>query len=195
MSRSPTKRWLAAILEATTLVAALGGALSCEAKSAQPEEPPVVAEPSSAPAPVPIDPSVLPLEALEQLEGINLAAQAPCSSTIQTLRPALESIAKHRKQLAAATTEAAAVSLLTALSAELATLLPAITPRAETDELRRISAEVIASMGDLAESLRLANEALSAQDRQASASVIRRIQNGVTNTRSSIERLIDQCAS
>lgn len=142
----------------------------------------------------PLDPSLVPTEALAQLQGIDLDAEPPCSLTIDTLRPALESIASGQQKLAAATDEATAVALLTALSAELRSRLPAVAPRNETDELRRISAELSASLGDLAESLRLAAEALTARDKQAAAANLRRIDNGVANTRSSVEGLIRQCA-
>lgn len=153
------------------------------------ETPTTVAE-TKAP---PLDPSFVPSEALEQLEGMALESLPPCSDTIDTLRPALDSTAEFRKKLAEATTEASAVQLLTALSTELSSRLPSIAARSETDELRRISAELSASIGDLAESIKLASDAIAAQDKQASAQVIRRIQNGVANTRSSIERLIEQC--
>tara|TARA_R110002096_G_scaffold143328_3_gene299226 strand:+ start:89247 stop:89834 length:588 start_codon:yes stop_codon:yes gene_type:complete len=141
-----------------------------------------------------LDPSYVPNEALEQLEGLTLESTLPCSDTIETLRPALESIASFRLKLVAATTEAEVVQLLTALSTELTQRLPSIATRSETDELRRISAELTASVGDLAESLKLASDAITAQDKQASAAMTRRLQNGVANTRSSIERLIEQCA-
>jgi hypothetical protein len=183
----------------TFAVFALG--LGCEDKAPAAEQPPqplvaAAAEPSpksDKPA-RPLDPSYVPTEALEQLEGLVLESTAPCSETIETLKPALESIARFRQKLVAATTEAEVVQLLTALSTELTQRLPSIAARSETDELRRISAELTASLGDLAESLKLASDAITAQDRQASASMTRRLQNGVANTRSSIERLIEQCA-
>ncbi|MCP4445939.1 MAG: hypothetical protein GY811_11425 [Myxococcales bacterium] len=153
----------------------------------------VVQEPQSPPEP--IDRSFVPSEALQQLEGMALQSNPPCSDTIDTLTPALESIASNRARLDQATTAADVVQLLTTLSAELDSRLPSIEARSETDELRRISAELTASIGDLAESLKLASDAITAQDRQASGQVLRRIQNGVANARSSIERLIDQCAS
>ena len=152
-----------------------------ESKSAEPQRP--------------LDRSYVPIDALEQLEGIALESFPPCSDTIDTLKPVLDSIASNRKKLKEATTEASVVQLLTALSTELTSRLPSIAARSESDELRRISAELSASIGDLAESLKLASDAITAQDKQASAQVIRRLQNGVANTRSSIERLIDQCAS
>ena len=179
-------------------VVALGAGCKNEASvSGQPE---ASAEQATEPAkkldkpPRDIDPSYVPSEALAQLEGLALDSTPPCSDTIETLKPALESIAVFRHKLVAATTEAEVVQLLTALSTELSGRLPSIAARSETDELRRISAELTASIGDLAESLKLASDAITAQDRQASSSLTRRIQNGVANTRSSIERLIDQCA-
>lgn len=164
-------------------------------KSEVPAEPATANEAVQPARPVrPLDPSYVPSEALEQLEGLALESTPPCSDTIETLKPALESIASFRQKLVAATTEAEVVQLLTALSTELTQRLPSIASRSETDELRRISAELTASVGDLAESLKLASDAITAQDKQASAAMTRRLQNGVANTRSSIERLIEQCA-
>ncbi len=165
-------------------------------QSAEPAQEPVAqssSEPPKATPPRPLDPSYVPIDALEQLDGLALESTPPCSDTIETLKPALESIAMFREKLASATTEAEVVQLLTALSTELTERQPSIASRSETDELRRISAELTASIGDLAESLKLASDAITAQDKQASATTTRRLQNGVANTRSSIERLIDQC--
>ncbi len=150
---------------------------------------------SVAAVPIPLDPSYVPNDALEQLEGMALESFPPCIDTIATLKPALDSIAAFRKQLAEAATQASVVQLLTALSSELSSRVSSIATRSETDELRRISAELNASIADLAESLKGLSDAITAHDKQASAQASRRIQNGVTNTRSSIERLIDQCAS
>jgi len=181
----------------TTLTCALlAFSAGCKDDAAEPatEQAPVVQEEPPAESPRPLDPSYVPTDALEQLDGLALESAAPCSDTIETLKPALESIAMFRVKLVAATTEAEVVQLLTALSTELTERLPSIAARSETDELRRISAELTASLGDLAESLKLTSDAITAQDKQASANMTRRIQNGVANTRSSIERLIDQCA-
>lgn len=142
----------------------------------------------------PLDPHFVPNEVLEGLEGMNLESSAPCSETLRTLKPVLNSIAEARAELAGATTEAEVIRLLGALSSDLNARLPLLAKRNETDELQRISAELVASVGDLAESLTLASEAIVAQDKEASSKVTMRLQNGVTNTRSSIERLIDQCA-
>jgi hypothetical protein len=184
----------------TTLTCAfLAFPAGCKDDASQPaaEQAPVAPQevpPTEAESPRPLDPSYVPIDALEQLDDLALDSAAPCNDTIETLKPALESIAMFRGKLVAATTEAEVVQLLTALSTELTERLPSIAARSETDELRRISAELTASLGDLAESLKLTSDAITAQDKQASANMTRRIQNGVANTRSSIERLIDQCA-
>jgi hypothetical protein len=141
-----------------------------------------------------LDRSYLPTAALTALELLELDSQPPCSLTIDSLRPALEGLAEGRRALDAAEDKAAAVTLLSDLSAALAKQSAALSTRDETDELRRISAELTATIGDLAESLQLASNALSAADKPGAAANLRRIQNGVDNTRSTIDALIQQCS-
>lgn len=170
---------------------------SCKdrASKAENREPVASLDDAAKAAPdAPLDPSFLPTDALAPLHGMNLDSEPPCSLTIDTLRPALKSVAEHQEKLAAATSEATAIRLLNDLSSDLRARLPAIQPRTESDELRRISAELSASLGDLAESLQLASDALGNHDTSAAATTLRRIHNGVANTRSSVEGLIEQCA-
>lgn len=143
---------------------------------------------------VPLDPSYLPTDLLAQLETLNLETQPPCSLGVDSLRPLLTSLADSRKSLAAATDKATAVALLSDASAALSTQSAGIAQLTETDELRRTRSELIASIGDLAESLQLSSIALSTDDKSAAANNLRRIQNGVQNTRSTIDDLIQQCA-
>ncbi len=159
-------------------------------ETTSPSEQPETKTPGPA---VEVDPSSLPIQSLAELAHIELASQPPCSDTIETLRPTLESVASFRKQLAQATDVQTATRVLGKLSKDVRSRVPAIALRGETDELRRISAELTASIGDLAESIQAAADALMANDQEASANAIRRIENGVTNTRSSIERLIREC--
>jgi len=185
------------------LLAACGLGSACN--NASPDKEIVVDEPASGTthavpdtsplAESPADQSYLPHTALQPLETLLLESQAPCLETIESIRPILASIASYRTKLIAATSNEKAVKLLHALSTELSGEIDNIVSRNETDEMKRISDELSASIGDLAESIKLSGDALSAQNKQASASVLRRIQNGVDNTRSSIERLIEQCAS
>lgn len=158
------------------------------------DEPTEAAKASSEAAPAEaLDRSYLPMAALAELDQLELDSQPPCSLTIDSLRPGLQGLADARKALDAATDKAMAVTLLSDLSASLAKHGSAIEARNETDELRRVSAELGATIGDLAESLQLASNALSADDKPASAANLRRIQNGVANTRSTIDALIHQC--
>lgn len=154
----------------------------------------VIAAEAKAPPATPLDPRWVPTEALAALQGIELNAEAPCSLTIDTLRPALESIADYQKKLASATSEETAIQLLAQLSDDLRARLPTIAARTENDERRRISAELSAALGDLAESLQLASEAIRNHDKSAATTTMRRIYNGIANTRSSVEGLIEQCA-
>ncbi len=170
---------------------ALAGCSTKDAKPAQttsPSEEPETRTPEAA-----LDPSTLPTQSLAELARIELTSQPPCSDTIETLRPTLESVASFRKQLVEASDAQTAALVLGNLSKDVRSRVPAIAVRGETDELRRISAELTASVGDLADSIQAAADALTAKDQQASTNAIRRIDNGVSNTRSSIERLIREC--
>jgi hypothetical protein len=161
---------------------------------AKPEEASAKTSAAKAAVAEALDRSYLPTAALANLEQLELDSQPPCSLTIESLRPALQSLADSREALETTTDKAAAVTLLSDLSASLAKHASGIENRSETDELKRFSAELRATLGDLAESLQLASIALSADDKPAAAANSRRIQNGVANTRSTIDGLIQQCA-
>ncbi len=150
---------------------------------------------SKAAEPEALDRSYLPNAFLSDLETLALDTEAPCSGAIDSLRPVLAELAKTRKALEAAADKATAVALLSDASAALSKQSAAIAPGSETDELRRLRAELLATLGDLADSLQGASNALSAANKPAADENLRRIQNGVQNTRSTIDALVQLCAS
>ena len=151
--------------------------------------------PATAPVPVkPLDRTLLPSEILAGLETIELKSEAPCSLAIDSLRPALAALANLRKALDRASNTADAVTLLRDAAATLRKQTQEIPARTESDELRRLRAELIATLGDLAKGLDTASEALKADNRSAADANHLRIKNGVQNTRSTIHALIEQCA-
>jgi hypothetical protein len=142
-----------------------------------------------------LDRSYLPSAHLAELDSLALDAAPPCSLTIDSLRPVLAGLATTRKALDAATDKATAVTLLSDASAALSEQSAALAPGSETDELRRLRAELLATLGDLADGLQKSSNALSAANKPAADETLRRIQNGVQNTRSTIDALVQLCAS
>jgi len=142
-----------------------------------------------------LNPESVPIAALREFEAMPLRSRPPCSDTIESLRPILNDAAATRKQLSTVHSTENAATLLTNLAASMRTKRLRLATRTETSELQRISAELNAALGDLAESLQLAADALTANDQEAATKLTLRIENGVSNTRTSIERLIEECAS
>ncbi len=182
-------------------MALLGALSSCSSgKSDPPQEPPqaqpaqplIEAEVKPA-TPKPVDANSLPIEALAQLEGLSLQSGAVCTPTIATLRPILAQLAAAKTQLTAVRDKSAAATLLRDLGNSIAQQADALAPNTGSDELRRISLELIASIRDLSEGLTRVAEAIDADDSQATGSALRRIRNGVSNTRDSIEGFTAQC--
>lgn len=142
-----------------------------------------------------LDRSYLPSAHLAELDTLALDAAPPCSLTIDSLRPVLAGLAKTRNALDAARDKATAVTLLSDASAALSKQSAALAPGSETDELRRLRAELLATLGDLADGLQKSSNALSAANKPAADETLRRIQNGVQNTRSTIDALVQLCAN
>lgn len=176
------------------VVMVAGGACTDSAKTAPQQE--VLAKTvAETPPSVPVDPSLLPVAALLELNSLPLHTETPCSKTIETLRPVLDQLAQHRANLEKLTTQQQAIKELGSLAATLRSSVETIEPRKESPELRRISAELVASITDLAESTELLAKALGAQDKQAAANTMRRIKNGIGNIQISVKGLVAQCAS
>ena len=138
--------------------------------------------------------TLVPSEILASLEEIELVSEAPCSLAIDSLRPALGVLANLRKALDRATESGQAVALLQEAAASLREHTRAIPARKESDELRRLRAELVATLGDLATGLDESRAALKANNQSAADANHRRIQNGVQNTRTTIQAVINQCA-
>ncbi len=155
-----------------------------------------IAKTSTAPEPkpIPLDTAFIPIEVLTQLEGISLTSNPPCTESLESLKPLLTAISAGTHRLAKADNLSSVAKTLAALSDNLSVLGQKIVPRTESEELRRISAEVLATMTDLAESLKLASDAAVQNNKQGAGAATRRLQNGVANTRSAIEGLANQCA-
>ncbi|MBL4636792.1 MAG: hypothetical protein JKY56_23275 [Kofleriaceae bacterium] len=149
---------------------------------------------AQTPKPGPLDTAFVPIDVLTELEGISLTSNSPCTESLESLKPLLAAISAGTQSLAKADSLSSVGETLATLSDKLSVLATKIIPRAESEELRRISAEVLATMTDLAESLKLASDAALKRNKQEAGAATRRLQNGVANTRSAIEGLANQCA-
>lgn len=181
------------------LLAVLLTPLGCDTPSESPkvtptQEPRQEAQTDPQKATLPLNRSFLPSEALITLSSLELDAKAPCSHPLESLRPALKHIQVARETLDGITDRSGALELLAQLSSSLASTAKAIPVPSKTDELRRTSAELSAILADLAEAMQLAGNALKDDDKPASIAILRRIHNGVDNTRTTIEALVRQCA-
>ena len=186
------KRLGSTCLAMLTGMALLGGCTSSTEDAERKNNEPAAA---TTPTPAkPLDRTLVPSEILAGLEEIELKSESPCSLAIDSLRPALAALAELRKALDLATESGQAVTLLRDAAATLRGHTRAIPARTESDELRRIRAELVATLGDLAEGLDEASAALKADNKAVADANHRRIQNGVQNTRSTIQAAINQCA-
>lgn len=142
----------------------------------------------------PIDPAFVPLDALNELMGISLESSPPCTETLSTMRPLMSTISKSIEALNKAGNLQDTGTILSTLSEQMSLLTKKVPPRSESEELRRTSAEVIATMTDMAESLELLSKATLSKDKPGAGAAMRRLHNGVANARSAIEGLANQCA-
>jgi hypothetical protein len=192
--KEPHWRFCVRVCSATLLVAlALPGGCGKAKDDATGKDPQQAAAAKTAGAQA-LDRSYLPNAHLADLETLALDAEPPCSQTIDSLRPILRGLAETRKALEAAKDTATAVTLLSDASSALSKQSASVATDTEMDELRRLRAELLATLGDLADALQKSSIALSAANKPAADENLRRIQNGVQNTRSTIDALVQLCA-
>ncbi len=189
---SPTPHLLCSLCAFVT-ISGCGKSTDKEAEVAARE---TIAKTSSAPPsqPIPVDTAFVPVAVLTELEGISLTSNPPCTESLESLRPLLTAISAGTRSLTKADNLSSVGNTLVTLSDNLSVLAKKIVPRAESEELRRVSEELLATMTDLAESLKLASDAALQNNKPGANAATRRLQNGVANTRSAIEGLANQCA-
>ncbi len=142
-----------------------------------------------------LDRSFLPSKILAELESLELQGSPHCSATIEGLRGTLKDLASTRQALDVAANKGSAVTLLRDAATTLSKNTSKIAGLKGSDEEQRISAELTATLGDLAESLDEASKALAGDDRPGSDANHLRTANAVHNTLAAIDALLQQCST
>ena len=182
----------------------------CSSDKEEPTAPAPAAKPegTATPAPEPVqaaapsvdfDPATVPLQALSDLAAIELELGAGCATLLPHLQGSLTIVRDATGAMAELPGTEEARTALGALADGLHARAKDITGPAseigsQRGEVDRLADELRSSLLDLAESTRLLGDAIVNGDTAAIAAMHRRIDNGVQNTQSSVERLSVECA-